>query len=262
MYNVLPWTSLTGRLLPELITISVQAPPVAIDSGYRMEKDPQLVLHREEGRQSIFNNISVRYLDSFEILASRRDVSFWKRNNLLKINKDTSCSCDIILVEETRPSFPEVDEESQLGIVLSQLLLIPGLPSIHEFASSFCAKVYPTATSFLSPKFSIPVIYYNQIGNSRSTQLPSKPPSFWTIDLFIDELVNLLEHFHFQEGLSLVLTNSSADIGMWNASTGELSKAFPDDVQKGLAVGVADMEAYNKALRISTDVSWTRGQKS
>lgn len=32
----------------------------------------------------------------------------------------------IILGKETRPNVPEVDEESQLGIVLSQLLLIPG----------------------------------------------------------------------------------------------------------------------------------------
>ncbi len=47
-----------------------------------------------------------------------------------------------------------------------------------------------------------------------------------------------------------MLTNSLADTGTWNASTGELSKAFPDEVQKGLAVGVTDMEAYGKALRM------------
>ncbi|KAK0434437.1 proline iminopeptidase, partial [Armillaria borealis] len=134
---------------------------------------------------------------------------------------------------------------------------------------------YLLPLSDLATKFSIPVIFYDQIGNSRSTHLPSKPPSFWTIDLFIDELVNLLEHFHIQDGFDflghswggilglefevrrqpeglrhLVLTNSLADMGMWNASTGELSKAFPDDVQKGLAVGIADMEAYGKALKV------------
>ncbi|KAK0212044.1 proline iminopeptidase [Armillaria fumosa] len=133
---------------------------------------------------------------------------------------------------------------------------------------------YLLPLSDLATKFSIPVVFYDQIGNSRSTHLPSKSPSFWTIDLFIDELVNLLQHFCIQdsfnflghswggilglefevrrqpEGLRyLVLTNSLADMGMWNASTGELSKAFPEDVQKGLAVGVADMEAYGKALK-------------
>ncbi len=33
---------LTSRLFPEPIAISVQALPVAIDSGYRIEKVPQL----------------------------------------------------------------------------------------------------------------------------------------------------------------------------------------------------------------------------
>ncbi len=46
----------------------------------------------------------------------------------------------------------------------------------------------------------------------------------------------------------LILTNSLADMGLWNNSTAELSKAFPEDVQKGLATGVADMEVYSKAL--------------
>ncbi|KAK0215932.1 proline iminopeptidase [Armillaria nabsnona] len=134
---------------------------------------------------------------------------------------------------------------------------------------------YLLPLSDLATKFSIPVVFYDQIGNSRSTHLPSQPPSFWTINLFIDELVNLLEHLHIQdsfdflghsrggilglefavrrqpEGLChLVLTNSLADTGMWNASTRELSKAFPEDVQKGLAIGVADMETYGKALRM------------
>ncbi|KAK0442675.1 uncharacterized protein EV420DRAFT_1073001 [Desarmillaria tabescens] len=48
----------------------------------------------------------------------------------------------------------------------------------------------------------------------------------------------------------LVSTNSFADMGMWNMSAGELSKAFPDELQKGLAVGVPDMEAYGKALGV------------
>ena len=42
----------------------------------------------------------------------------------------------------------------------------------------------------------IPVIFYDQIGNARSTHLKSKPREFWTIDLFLDELENLLRHFN------------------------------------------------------------------
>ncbi len=63
---------------------------------------------------------------------------------------------------------------------------------------------YLLPLSDLATKFSIPVVFYDQIGNSRSTHLPSKPPSFWTIDLFIAELVNLLEHFHIQEGFDFL----------------------------------------------------------
>jgi proline-specific peptidase len=35
------------------------------------------------------------------------------------------------------------------------------------------------------------VIFYDQLGNGRSTHLRDKPAEFWTIELFIDELVNL-----------------------------------------------------------------------
>ncbi|KDQ19300.1 hypothetical protein BOTBODRAFT_184358 [Botryobasidium botryosum FD-172 SS1] len=48
------------------------------------------------------------------------------------------------------------------------------------------------------------VIFYDQLGNARSTHLPEKPPSFWTIDLFIDELVNVLEHFQIQDAFDVV----------------------------------------------------------
>lgn len=49
-----------------------------------------------------------------------------------------------------------------------------------------------------------PIILYDQIGNARSTRFPDKPQSFWTIDLFIDELVNLLAHFGVQEEFYLL----------------------------------------------------------
>ncbi|KAK0215304.1 hypothetical protein EDD85DRAFT_996391 [Armillaria nabsnona] len=91
--------------------------------------------------------------------------------------------------------------------------------------------------SDLTTKFSIPVIFYDQIGNSHLTHLPSKP------GLLISSSPN--------SSTFSSTSTSRKDMGMWNMSTGELSKGFLDDVQKGLAVGVVDMEAYNKALRIS-----------
>lgn len=42
----------------------------------------------------------------------------------------------------------------------------------------------------------VPLIFYDQIGNGKSTHLPEKngDESFWTVQLFMDELDNLLRH--------------------------------------------------------------------
>jgi L-proline amide hydrolase len=37
-----------------------------------------------------------------------------------------------------------------------------------------------------------PVIHYDQLGNGRSTRLPDMGEDFWTVDLFLAELDNLL----------------------------------------------------------------------
>ncbi|KAI0048056.1 proline iminopeptidase [Auriscalpium vulgare] len=63
---------------------------------------------------------------------------------------------------------------------------------------------YLLPASDLAQSHSIPVIFYDQLGAARSTHLPGKPTSFWTIDLFIDELVNLINHFGIQESFDLL----------------------------------------------------------
>jgi hypothetical protein len=47
--------------------------------------------------------------------------------------------------------------------------------------------------------FGIPAVIYNQIGNGQSTHLPNKLPSFWTVDLFVDELDVILKHLSIQD---------------------------------------------------------------
>jgi proline-specific peptidase len=49
-----------------------------------------------------------------------------------------------------------------------------------------------------------PVILYDQIGNGRSSYAADKPASFWTIDLMIDELVNLLRHFNIEDDFDVL----------------------------------------------------------
>ncbi|KAL7283433.1 hypothetical protein ACG7TL_002863 [Trametes sanguinea] len=121
---------------------------------------------------------------------------------------------------------------------------------------------------------SIPVIFYDQIGNSRSTHLREKPPTFWTVDLFIAELENLLAHFKIQDGYSLighswggilasefevrrqppglrklVICDSLAASSLWNKSNQLLLQTFPESVQKGMAGGMKDPKAFQAALR-------------
>jgi len=110
----------------------------------------------------------------------------------------------------------------------------------------------------LAASASIPVVLYDQIGGGRSTHLREKPPSFWSIDLFVDELANLITHLRISEefdiighswggmlameyqirrgpvGLRrLILTNSLASIPMWYESTAQLLSAFPKECRKG-----------------------------
>lgn len=60
----------------------------------------------------------------------------------------------------------------------------------------------PHAT--LATSHNIPVIFYDQIGIGESTHLSDKPKEFWTIDLFLDELDNLLKHFGIQGNFDLL----------------------------------------------------------
>jgi proline-specific peptidase len=49
-----------------------------------------------------------------------------------------------------------------------------------------------------------PVIFYDQIGNGQSSRAADKPQAFWTFDLMIDELVNLLGHFKIEDDFDII----------------------------------------------------------
>ena len=61
---------------------------------------------------------------------------------------------------------------------------------------------YIISIADLYVKYSIPVVFYDQLGNGDSTHLPEKvgdAGSFWTEQLFLDELDNLLRHLGIQD---------------------------------------------------------------
>lgn len=102
------------------------------------------------------------------------------------------------------------------------------------------------------------VIHYDQLGCGNSTLLPEKGADFWTPQLFIDELENLVDHlgirggFHVlgqswggmlgaeyavlrPEGLtSLTIANSPASMTLWVAEANRLRADLPQDVQDTL----------------------------
>ena len=126
----------------------------------------------------------------------------------------------------------------------------------------------------------IPVILYDQIGNGDSTHLPEKmgDTDFWTVQLFIDELNNLLKHLGIDDAYDilghswggmlatyflenrvsrglrhLVLVGSPSSAKLLDECTSELIKGFPEKLrasvekkQRGEEYDEADLEEAGK----------------
>ena len=128
---------------------------------------------------------------------------------------------------------------------------------------------YMSALTNLAPKR--PVIFYDQIGNGRSSRLRDKNESFFTIGLFVDELDSVVKFFNLKEydilghswggilaveyavlqpaGLNkLVLSDSPASIKLWTESEASLLSTFPQDVQQGVSAGFSNPRVYRAAL--------------
>ena len=123
-----------------------------------------------------------------------------------------------------------------------------------------------------------PVVFYDQIGNGRSTHYPERGADFWTIDLFVRELHNLVDAlgiadrhhvlgsswggFLGQEyalthpaGLkSLVLTDTAASFPDFLAETNRLRTELPPEVEATLRrheeAGTTDDPEYEEACMV------------
>ncbi|TFK55503.1 proline iminopeptidase [Heliocybe sulcata] len=129
----------------------------------------------------------------------------------------------------------------------------------------------------------IPVILYDQVGNGRSTHLRDKPTSFWTIELFIEELLNLLRYFGIESSFNLlghswggalasefeirrqpaglrhlILTNSLASSTSWSRANAELLRFFPETVREGMNSGMTDPSGFYAALSAFHEVHGCR----
>jgi proline-specific peptidase len=95
-----------------------------------------------------------------------------------------------------------------------------------------------------------PVIFYDQIGNGRSSLVVDKPATFWTIDLMLDQLVHLMEHLNVTEDFDVIGHSWGAvllsELLIRCAPAGLKRAVFSNpmcDMQKALAVRVEQMQA-------------------
>ena len=120
----------------------------------------------------------------------------------------------------------------------------------------------------------IPTIFYDQVGNARSTHITGKPKSFWTVELFVEELDNLINHLGISQSYDLyghswggilatefevrkkpaglrrlVLSNTLAAFSLWKQSMRNLMQIFPADVQEALTKGMTDPDRFGPALQ-------------
>ena len=126
-----------------------------------------------------------------------------------------------------------------------------------------------------------PVIHYDQIGNGRSTHLPDADPSYWTVELFVAELDNLLaglgiaDSYHLlgqswggmlgaefavrrPGGLQrLVIADSPASMQLWSEAADSLRAGLPAEVEAALRrhekAGTTDSPEYHQAMLVYYD---------
>ncbi|HET8990219.1 MAG TPA: proline iminopeptidase-family hydrolase [Acidimicrobiales bacterium] len=125
------------------------------------------------------------------------------------------------------------------------------------------------------------VVHYDQLGCGRSTHLPDRGDDFWSVELFLDELDNLLERLGLAGGYhllgqswggmlaaehavrrpaglrSLVISNSPASMALWSEAADALRAQLPDEVREALerheAAGTYDDPEYLAATEAYYD---------
>ncbi|KAJ7585339.1 Alpha/Beta hydrolase protein [Mycena floridula] len=123
----------------------------------------------------------------------------------------------------------------------------------------------------------IPVVFYDQIGNGESTHLPDALKGFWTPEIFMDELENLLENLGIVDNFDLlgqswggslagqfaasrcpkglkriIIANSPASMKLYQQGTTALLEKFPSDLVKMIrgheSAGTTNSEEYKTGV--------------
>ncbi len=126
------------------------------------------------------------------------------------------------------------------------------------------------------------VIHYDQVGNGKSTHLPEKGGDFWTVDFFVAELNNLIDHLGIRGGyyllgqswggmlgaefavrrpaglIALVIANSPASMHTWISEANRLRSELPEDVQATLIAHETAGTTSSAAYKAASDVFYDR----
>ncbi|WP_329521304.1 proline iminopeptidase-family hydrolase [Spirillospora sp. NBC_01491] len=153
------------------------------------------------------------------------------------------------------------------------LVVLHGGPGCtHDYVLSFAELAALTGRQ---------VIHYDQLGNGRSTHLRDRGADFWTVELFLAELDNLLVHLGVDGGYhllgqswggmlgaehavrrpaglrSLVIADSPASMPLWLAAAAGLRLGLPAEVEATLreheAGGTTGSAEYATAMRVFYD---------
>jgi L-proline amide hydrolase len=160
--------------------------------------------------------------------------------------------------------------------------LRPGVaPLVALHGGPGCTHDYLLTIADLAARTGRPVVHYDQLGNGRSTHLPDHGADFWTVELFLAELDNLLAALGVQNGYhllgqswggmlgaehavrrpaglrSLVIADSPASMQTWVAEANRLREQLPPEVDETLlaheAAGTYDDPAYQAAMQVFYD---------
>ncbi|MDL4774412.1 proline iminopeptidase-family hydrolase [Actinomadura xylanilytica] len=153
------------------------------------------------------------------------------------------------------------------------LVVLHGGPGCtHDYVLSFAELAALTGRQ---------VIHYDQLGNGRSTHLRDRGADFWTVELFLAELDNLIVHLGVDGGYhllgqswggmlgaehavrrpaglrSLVIADSPASMPLWLAAAAGLRLGLPAEVEATLreheAGGTTGSAEYATAMRVFYD---------
>lgn len=152
------------------------------------------------------------------------------------------------------------------------LVVLHGGPgSTHDYLTNLAAFA----------EYGVPVVHYDQLGNGGSTHLRDRPAGFWTVELFLAELENLVRHLgiadnyvlfgHSWGGLlaakhastrppglrGLIIADAPASYPLWLKEMAVLRAALPagvdDTLRRHEQAGTTDSDEYHAATKVFYD---------